>query len=159
MGGELRLERKYHFRAAGQNLYLKKRINESEKHVLLKSLTYALYSRLYTGISIDIPIGDRYKPDLVKLDGEGKPVFWAECGKLSRKKIRKICKKYKGTHFVFVGTSRRFGDLVSRVAEDIAKIRRGGPVELIKLPDDLEKYFDDRRNITIQFSDCHIVKL
>ncbi len=50
---------------------------ESDYHVLSKAALYGLYIRSYPRLLVDVPVGDRYRPDLVQLDGRGVPQFWA----------------------------------------------------------------------------------
>jgi hypothetical protein len=43
---------------------------------------WALYLPLYPNLSVEIGVGDRYKPDVVALGEDGRPLFWAEAGQV-----------------------------------------------------------------------------
>jgi hypothetical protein len=71
-----------------RKLVLVNRPAESARHVLLKALVYALYLPAYPNLAVELPIGDRYRPDLVAL-GAVRPVApsWYACCGCSRKPI------------------------------------------------------------------------
>ena len=94
--GELPLAGKLTIRAGGRKLVLVKRAWESERHVLLKALIFALYVPAYPGLAVERAIGHRYKPDLVEMGDDGSPVFWAECGETSRQKLDVLVRTLPG---------------------------------------------------------------
>ena len=97
---ELVLPRKLTFRAHGRKLVLVKRPWESERHVLLKALVFALYVPSYPDLVVERAIGHRYKPDLVQLDLGGRPAFRAECGETARDKLVLLARAIPATHLV-----------------------------------------------------------
>lgn len=79
------LRRKLSFRAHGRTLVLVKHPNEKLEHRLMMALLWALYLPQYPGLRVDVPIGRRYRPDLVQLAPDGQPQFWAKQAKLGPK--------------------------------------------------------------------------
>lgn len=80
---ELRLRRKWTLRAHGRQVVFVKKPVESTEHVVMKALIWALYLPQYPDLIVEIPVGDKYKPDVVSLDAQGEPVFWGEAGDVS----------------------------------------------------------------------------
>jgi hypothetical protein len=76
------------------------RRGESYGHVLMKALGYAMFVGEYPNLEIELPVGLRYKPDLVSLnEGEGgvpragaRFHFWGECGTVSMRKVAWLLK-------------------------------------------------------------------
>ena len=73
MMSDLPLRRKWTLRAHGNQVVLVKKPGESGEHVIMKALLWALYLPLYPDLTVEVPVGDRYKPDLVSLDAQGRP--------------------------------------------------------------------------------------
>ena len=90
----------YDFELAGRRVRLWLRVGETYGHVLMKALGYAMFAREYPNLEIELPVGLRYKPDLVSLnEGEGgRPRagarfnFWGECGMVSMRKVAWLLK-------------------------------------------------------------------
>jgi hypothetical protein len=90
----------YDFELAGRRVRLWQRRGESYGHVLMKALGYAMFAPEYPGLEIELPVGLRYKPDLVALNdgGAGGPragarfLFWGECGMVSMRKVAWLLK-------------------------------------------------------------------
>jgi hypothetical protein len=88
------------FELAGRRVRLWQRRGESFGHVLMKALGYAMFAPEYPGLEIELPVGLRYKPDLVALNdtGGGPPragarfLFWGECGMVSMRKVAWLLK-------------------------------------------------------------------
>ena len=101
---ELHLPRTLRIHAAGRTLVLAKRAGESTAHVLLKAIGYARYAPVYSGLRVEVPVGngDRYKPDLVATGDAGEPLVWIECGHADVDKMRKLLRRYPRTHFVWL---------------------------------------------------------
>ncbi len=121
-------------RAANRTLVLRKGREESEQHVLLKALVFALYADRYPNLAVEVSIGHRYQPDLVALDQEGRPAFWAECGKTGRDKIAHLLRGFPNTHFVFAKQATRLYPLEEIVRQAWPKRGRSGGVELLSFP-------------------------
>ena len=77
----LHIRGKYTFRAHDRKIVVVKKRGERVEHVLMKALLWALYLPQYPQATIEVKVGDRYKPDVVALDTRGEPVFWAEAGR------------------------------------------------------------------------------
>jgi hypothetical protein len=99
MASDLLLRRKLTLRAAGpdgeeRQLVFAKKPGESLEHVLMKAMLWALYLPQYPEMLLEVPIGGRYKPDLVQprpgLDPASGPLFWAEAGKVGQKKLERL---------------------------------------------------------------------
>ena len=87
------------FELAGRRVRLWQRRGESYGHVLMKALGYAMFAPEYPGLEIELPVGLRYKPDLVAPGGgAGGPragarfLFWGECGMVSMRKVAWLLK-------------------------------------------------------------------
>jgi hypothetical protein len=90
----------YLFELAGRDVRLWQRPGETYGHVLMKALGYAMFVGEYPGLEIELPVGLRYKPDLVALNdaGVGRPrsgarfLFWGECGLVTMRKVAWLLK-------------------------------------------------------------------
>ena len=90
----------YDFELAGRRVRLWQRRGESYGHVLMKALGYAMFVAEHPNLEIELPVGLRYKPDLVALNeaGAGRPragarfLFWGECGMVSMRKVAWLLK-------------------------------------------------------------------
>ena len=70
-----------HRRALPPKVIIGQRENESDRHVLVKLLTYLLFYRERLQIEAQLHNDNiPFEPDLVELDYELRPRFWAECG-------------------------------------------------------------------------------
>ena len=67
MTQELKLRRKWTFRAHGKQVVFIKKTFESEIHVLTKAFLWALFLPDYPDLSVEIQVGNRFKPDLVQI--------------------------------------------------------------------------------------------
>lgn len=70
------------------------RAAEPESHVLLRVLAYLLFHREHLQFhvrALDDAIA--YEPDLIELDYQLRPVFWAECGDCSVEKLDRLAVK------------------------------------------------------------------
>ena len=90
----------FHVRSEARRLPLPERVfigrkeTETEKHVLLKFLGFALFHR--ERLQIETVLHDDnipFVPDLVQLDYTLRPSFWAECGEVSYQKLDKLAVK------------------------------------------------------------------
>jgi len=78
---------KYTFNIKGQNkVIMRKGMNETIEHVVLKLLSYLLFNRRP---GIEVSVRQHYKPDLL-LEEESVIKVWIECGAVSPKKLDKI---------------------------------------------------------------------
>ena len=114
---------------------------ESDIHVLTKAFLWALYLPDYPELSVEIRIGDRYKPDLVQTSDNGVPVFWGEAGRVGQKKIHDLVYRYRSTHLVFGKWDVNLEPFEKIIKKETASIRRSAPVDLISFPADSDDRF------------------
>ena len=131
MTSELLLRRKWTFRAHGKQVVFVKRSVETVEHVLMKAFLWALYLPEYPNLSVEIRVGDRYKPLVVAMTDspyEGrKPLFWGEAGQAGEEKIRALVKRYRSTHLAVAKWDTAlhpFVKLVSAALDGIDGVRR-----------------------------------
>lgn len=80
--------------ALPHKLLIVQQIADTEVHILLKLLGYLLFFRERLQMSVNLHMDTiQYVPDLVELNYEMRPVFWAECGDCSIKKLDKLAVK------------------------------------------------------------------
>jgi hypothetical protein len=75
MASDLMLRRKWTFKAHGKQVVFVKHAKEQSAHVVMKALLWALYLPEYPELSVEIPVGDRFKPDVVALGPDTQPIF------------------------------------------------------------------------------------
>lgn len=152
--------RKRMYHAHDRKMILAKNPNESGEHVLMKAFLWALYLPDYPTLTVEIRIGDRYKPDVVALDEEGKPLFWGEAGQVSMEKVRALAKRYRSTHFAIAKWHTRLDPLEVLVTEAIEGIKRDAPFDLINFPaDSAERFLDAEGHLQISKTDLEIRRL
>jgi uncharacterized protein YaeQ len=76
------------FHSAEERLFMRKRAGESFEHVLMKLLSYILF--YHPELAIEEPVGQRHKPDLVRVDERGVVLQWIDCGATSLRKLERI---------------------------------------------------------------------
>jgi hypothetical protein len=154
MKQELELRRKWTFRAQGKQTVFIKKAFESDSHVLLKALMWALFLPDYPNLSVEIHIGHRYKPDLVQMDDSGQPVFWGEAGRVGQRKMQTLVKRFRSTHLVFAKWDTNLAPFHKALRKATKSIQRTAPVDLISFPGDSRERFIDRDGaIQIAFED------
>jgi hypothetical protein len=160
MSADLMLRRKWTIRAHGRQVVFVKSRGERTSHVVMKALLWALYLPEYADLTVELSIGARYKPDVVALDACGQPVFWAEAGKVSSKKLRSLLRRYPATHFAFAKWNSHLDPLAATVASSLCGQARTAPVDLIAFPaDSATRFFDDQGQICLSFSDLAWTRL
>lgn len=150
---ELHLRRKLSFSAHGRTLVLVKHANEKLEHRLMMALLWALYLPEYPELRIDVPIGARYRPDLVQLDADRRPVFWGEAGEVAAGKLRLLCTRYPDTHLVFAKWAVNLQPFAAQIDAAVRAARRHAPVELIGFAADAARYIDAHGRIAIEPGD------
>ena len=157
---DLLLRRKLTLRAHGRQVVFIKKQRESLEHVLMKAFLWALYLPEYPDLTVEISIGDKYKPDVVQLDGRGRPVFWGEAGKVSRAKIASLTRRYRDTHFALAKWATDLTPFVEIVQAATDGRARSAPFDLLAFPrDSAERFVDARGHLTISFDDVDWVRL
>ena len=150
---DLHLRRKLTFHAHGRTLVLVKRSNEKIEHRLMMALLWALYLPRYSDLRVDVPIGARYRPDLVQLGLDGRPIFWAEAGEVGAEKLRLLCARYRDTHLVFAKWAINVHPFADMLESALRGVRRPAPVELLGFDADAARFVDATGNIDIRAQD------
>ena len=159
MNQDLKLRRKWTFRAHGRQVVFIKKSFESETHVLTKAFLWALFLPEYPDLSVEIHIGDRFKPDLVQLDEQGKPLFWGEAGRVSQRKTKALVHRFRSTHLVFAKWDMNLQQFRKMIEKEINAIRRLAPIDLISFPaDSHERFVHQDGTIRIAFNDVNRVR-
>jgi hypothetical protein len=160
MESQLKLRRKWTFRAQGKQIVLVKKHYEKRAHVLMKAFIWALYLPHYPNLTVEVLIGDRYKPDVVALDQQGMPEFWGEAGQTTVKKIHSLLKRYRSTHFAIAKWRASLNPLIHMVKAGLDGLKRSSPVDLISFQEDAaERFIDENGNITIHHRSLDWVRL
>jgi hypothetical protein len=150
----LYLRQKFTFQAHDQKVIFIKKPVEHVRHVLMKALLWALYLPRYPNLRIEVPIGTRYKPDLVATDAEARPIFWGEAGKVGARKMHTLIPKFRHTHFAFAKWNSGLATFDKLVADSVAGVKRRAPVDLICFPEDSgERFIDLQGKIRVTLSD------
>ena len=143
METDLILRRKCTFRSNGKQIVLVKKHYEKSAHVLMKAFLWSLYLPRYPNLTVEIPVSDRYKPDVVALDQVGVPIFWGEAGSIGTGKIRSLLRRYRYTHFAMAKWNSPLDSLFEIVTDALGGVKRDAPVDLLKFPEDSEAQFID----------------
>lgn len=128
---EAPLAGKLTIRAGGRKVVLVKHAWESERHVLLKALVFGRYAERYPGLTVEPRFEHRYRPDLVALDGEGQPRFWAECGETGKHKLEALLRGFPETHLVIAKQVSTLAPYEGLLRAAMVGVRRTAEVELI----------------------------
>ena len=156
MTHNLELRRKWTFRAHGKQMVFIKKSFESDIHVLTKAFLWALFLPDYPELSVEIRVGDRYKPDLVQTSDNGVPVFWGEAGRVGQKKIHDLVYRYRSTHLVFAKWNMKLEPFEKIIKKETGSIDRSAPVEFISIPaDGDERFIGSDGTIRIAFKDVN----
>lgn len=149
-----------------QHIIVKKGGNERFVHPLMKAFIWALYLPEYPTATIEKPIGDKYKPDVVAFaetpsiyQVQEQPLFWGEAGRTGREKIESMVKRFPDTHFAMSKWDLRLDPYVEIISKAIQNVRRNAPFDIIRFQDDNIAAIDDDGNITIRFEDVEWVRL
>jgi hypothetical protein len=155
--------RKWMIRAHGQHIVVVKGTRERITHPLMKAFLWALYLPHYPHSTIEVKIGDRYKPDVVAFAPDevrfraNEPIFWGEAGEVALKKVQALAKRYPRTHFAIAKWDLRLQSLEQLVREALVGIQREAPFDLLSFPAGSEEGIDADGNVTLTFAD--IVKI
>ena len=160
MEKDLKLRQKWTLRAQDKQIVLVKKHYEKSTHVLMKGFIWALYLPYYPNLTVEIGVGDRYKPDVVALDQQGMPEFWGEAGQITVEKIRSLLKRYRSTHFAIAKWKSSLTPLIGIVEEALDGLRRSSPVDLIRFEDDsAQRFIDAHGQITLDHDSLNWVRL
>ena len=162
MPTDLALRRKLTLRAGGpdgdeRRVVFVKRPGESIEHVLMKAMLWALYLPQYPEMRVEVPIGLRYKPDLVQprpgRDPASGPLFWAEAGKVGQKKLERLARQFPDTHVVVGKWDEALYPHVRVVERALKGRERPAPFEFIRFPADSERFFREDGRVRVRFDD------
>jgi len=135
------LPQKLKLRAHGQQVVFSKGNGESTQHVLMKIFLWALYLSEYPTMTVEIRIGDKYKPDVVALGEHGKALFWGESGQVGVAKIRSLARRYRDTHFAIAKWETNLDPLARLVTEALDGLERRAPFDLLCFREDSPNRF------------------
>lgn len=156
--------RKWKLYAHDQHIIVVKGTAEKFTHPLMKALLWALYMPQYPNISIEIRIGDKYKPDVVAFEpdselGGSPPIFWGEAGQVGADKIKSIARRYRETHFAVAKWDVNLHHYETWLGDLLHGIKRSAPFDLISFPDRCaEDCIDDDGTIKINFKQVELVR-
>ena len=157
---ELHLRRKWTLHASDRQVVLVKKPYESTEHVVMKALLWALYLPDYPDLTVEVAVGDRYKPDVVALSELGPPRFWGEVGDVSVAKIRSLARRYRNTHLAIAKWDARLEPTIAIVTDAIEHLNRQAPVDLLSFPaDSAERFMDNDGRIHISRDDLEWVRV
>lgn len=157
---DILIPRKWTLKTQGRQVVFAKNPGESSRHVLMKALLWALYLPQYPNLTVEIAIGDRYKPDLVALNDLSEPVFWGEAGQVGVDKIHSLCRRYPQTHFAVAKWAQRIEPVAEVVRAADPRGRRKAPFDLLSFPpDSLERFFDADGHIHVIWDDVHWLRV
>jgi len=134
-------------------------MRERFEHPLMKALLWALYLPDYPHATIEVSIGDRYKPDVVAFAPDDvrfrpdEPTFWGEAGQVRRQKIEALVRRYPDTHFALAKWDTRLKPYADLIRAALVGVRRGAPFDLLSIPAHAADFVDDDGHIHIQHDD------
>lgn len=154
------IRRKYTFRAHGRKMIVEKRARERPEHVFMKAFVWALYLPEYPDATIEVKVGDRYKPDVVELDRWGDPVFWGEAGRVGKEKIESLTRRYRATHFALAKWDADLEPFAELVRDAVSALDREAPFDLLRFPSDsLDRFVDHRGTIEIEIDQLDRIRI
>ena len=157
---DLLLRRKLTLRAHGEKVVFVKKPRESLEHVLMKAFLWALHLPAYPDLAVEIPIGDRYKPDVVQLDTLGQPVFWGEAGKVGADKVASLVRRFPDTHFAVAKWATPLAPFADLVRSALGDRPRRAPFDLFQFPDDsAARFIRNDGTVALRFEDVERVRL
>ncbi|PAP77987.1 hypothetical protein [Rubrivirga marina] len=153
--------------ADGEKLVLVKKRGESIEHVLMKAALWVLYRPAYPNVRVEVGIGDAYKPDLVALRpppgglayGDPEPVFWGEAGKVSAPKWASLFRRFPDTHVALARWDERLAPHEAILRKALDGRPRRAPVDLIRVPADLERHIERDGTLALSFDDVDRVRV
>ena len=141
----------YDFELVGRRVRLWRRRGESYGHVLMKALGYAMFVAEYPNLEIELPVGLRYKPDLVALNeaegGAGARFrFWGECGMVSMRKVAWLLKHGDAERLVLFKTGSGVKAYTRELRDTVEpRYRGGGRLTLVNFAPDIAERAAERR--------------
>lgn len=149
-----------------QHIVVKYGEREKFTHPLMKAFLWALYLPQYPTATIEVSIGDRYKPDVIAMPTQEdifrvqtQPLFWGEAGQTGKDKIQSIVKRFPNTHFALAKWDSRLKPYEDIIAPILKGAKRNAPFDLLNFPEGSEAFVDEDGNITIRFEDIEKISL
>jgi len=140
---------------------------ERPEHVLMKAFIWALYLPDYPNLTVEIKVGDRYKPDVVAID-EAEALkdvnaairFWGESGRVGEEKIYSLARRFPSAHLVIAKWDKNLVPLEKMVRDAVTDHDRSAPFDLLRFSDgDAERFIDERGNVTITHNDIDWIRI
>ena len=144
----------YDFELVGRRVRLWQRRGEGYGHVLMKALGYAMFVGEYPSLEIELPVGLRYKPDLVSLNEAegGRPragarfLFWGECGMVSMRKVAWLLKHGDAERLVLFKTGSGVRAYTRELRDSVEpRYRADGRLTLVNFASDVAERVEGRR--------------
>jgi hypothetical protein len=146
-------------KAHNQHIVVVRGNRERFVHPLMKALIWALYLPDYPNSTIEVRIGDRYKPDVVAFAPDdvrfrdNEPIFWGEAGQVGRAKIEALVRRYPDTHFAIGKWNTRLRPHTDIISKALEGVKRNAPFDLISFPEHSADFIDDDGMIHISHDD------
>lgn len=142
------------FELAGRRVRLWQREGEGYGHVLLKALAFVMFVAEYPNLRIELPVGLRYKPDLVALNESGAAgaragarfLFWGECGLVTMRKVAWLLKHGDVERLALFKLGVSAGALARELRESVeARHRAGGRLRVFNFVPEVAELAASRR--------------
>jgi len=157
---DLLLRRKWTLKAGNKQVVFVKKPIERSSHILMKAYLWALYLPHYPDLSVEVGVGDRYKPDVIACAADGRPVFWGEAGKVSVEKIRSLARRYRHTHFAVAKWQSSIAPITSIVREAVAGLHRSAPFDVLRFTaESAERFIDQNGRLHLTHDDVEWTRI
>ncbi len=161
------IPRKWMLRAHNQHNVFLWGHQERSTHTLMKAFLWGLYLPDYPNMSVEVRIGDRYKPDVVALPQQtaiyslrDDPLFWGESGQVGKDKIQSLVRRYKSTHFAIAKWDTGLRHYIRLVQDALDGLERSAPFDLLTFPaDSAARFIDEEGTITVKHDDLEWIRL
>jgi hypothetical protein len=97
-------------------------------------------------VTVEVGIGDRYRPDVISLDADGVPRFWGEAGQVGVQTIASLSRRSPQTHFALAKWDKRLEPVIEIVERAHRSLHRTAPFDILRFPDDSAQCFIDHDN-------------
>ena len=126
----------------------------------MKAYLWALYLPQYPDLSVEVGVGDRYKPDVIACAADGRPVFWGEAGKVSVEKIRSLARRYRHTHFAIAKWQSSLAPITSIVRAAVAGLHRSAPFDVLRFTaESAERFIDQNGYLHLTHDDVEWARI
>jgi len=151
---DLLLRRKWTLKAGNRQMVFVKRSKEHHSHVLMKAFLWALYLPEYPDLTVEVSVGDRYKPDVISRAADGHPQFWGEAGKVSVDKIRSLARRYRNTHLAIAKWQGSLAQITPIVRAAVADVHRTAPFDVLRFSENsAERFIDQDGYVHLTYDD------